>query len=167
MRLMGHRLLEILLIHRKYVLILVGETDLRLIVQMIEVTSAVKSKLLTVMNRLSASSDASAWTCHDFYEIIMHLSSLNLIQQRPCIPEAADYRRTYFHIVNGKFCLHHSVVCLKFRASDCLKRICRRILLLEQIICGTKRRLHHSAGYSKDNARTRTLLHRTVACAVF
>ena len=60
MRLMGHRLLEILLIHRKYVLILVGETDLRLIVQMIEVTSAVKSKLLTVMNRLSASSDASS-----------------------------------------------------------------------------------------------------------
>ena len=146
MRLMGHRLLEILLIHGKYILILMGETKLRLLIQAIEVLSAIKGKLLAVVNRLAAASHTSSWTCHDFHKIIMHLTTLNLIKQRTCISKTADYRCPDLHIINRKFCFSDTVIRLKFWASDRLKRICRRILLLEQIMGRAKGRLHNEIG---------------------
>ena len=45
--------------------------------------------MCTCIQWLSATHDTSASACHNFYEIIMNLSALNLLQQLVCICKAA------------------------------------------------------------------------------
>ena len=52
MCLMGHWRFKVFFIHRKYILILMGEPDIRVIIQIIKVTAAAKRQLFPVMDRL-------------------------------------------------------------------------------------------------------------------
>lgn len=80
MRLMGHWRFKVFFIHCKYILILMGEPDIRVIIQIIKVTAAAKRQLFPVMDRLPAAADTSSGTCHDLYEVIMYLAPLYLLQ---------------------------------------------------------------------------------------
>ena len=140
-----------------------GISDICILIQIIQILATLKRQLFAIMNRLSAASYASARTRHDFYEIILRLATLNLVNQCSRITQPTDCCRPHCHIIYLEDSFLHTIMLVKSGASDCLECICRWILALQQIICRTKCRFHYAAGCSKDHACSSTFLHRAVA----
>ena len=138
-------------------------SDICIHIQIIQILATLKRQLFAFMDRLSATSYASARTRHDFYEIILRLATLNLIDQCTRIAKSADCRCTNCHIIHLEDGFLYTPMLVKSGASDCLKCVCRWILALQQIICRTKCCFHYTAGCSEDHACSGAFLHRAVA----
>ena len=54
-----------------------GTADISILIQEIQVLSTLKGHFHTVMLRLSASANAAARACHDFYKFVMLFTTFN------------------------------------------------------------------------------------------
>ena len=86
-----HRCLKVLFVHLNDIWILMRESKVRIAIQIIQVLSTFKCALFAVVDRLSATTDASSRTCHNFYEVIVHFTGFDLANQFSCISKSADY----------------------------------------------------------------------------
>ena len=58
-----------------------GETDLCVLVKEVEVCTACVCKLFAVVDRLTASTDASARTGHNFHKVVVYFTVFNCFKQ--------------------------------------------------------------------------------------
>ena len=65
-----HRCLKVLFVHLNDIWILMRESKVRIAIQIIQVLSTFKRAFFAVMDRLSATTDASSRTCHNFYKVM-------------------------------------------------------------------------------------------------
>ena len=82
-------LLQVLAIQRYHVGVVVGLTQLALIIQLVQLLTQHAGTFLAVMNGLAAATHAAAGAGHDFYEIIMHLAGLQILDETASITKAA------------------------------------------------------------------------------
>ena len=76
------------------------KSEFKAFVQFIEFLASLKSKLLTVMDRLTAAADAASWTGHNLNKVIGNFSPLDFFQKIPCISKSAHNCCSYSNIVD-------------------------------------------------------------------
>ena len=79
MRLMGHRLSKEIAVDLPDIRVLMGIADICLCIQCIKFLSAYERQLLPIVDRLSASADTAARAGHDFHEVVVDLTALDLL----------------------------------------------------------------------------------------
>ena len=79
MRLMGHRLSKEITVDLPDIRVFMGIAQFCFCVQRIELSASRKCQLLAVVDRLSASSDTAARAGHDFHEVAVDLTALDLL----------------------------------------------------------------------------------------
>ena len=119
------------------------------------------------MDRLSASSDASAGACHNLDKIIMCFAAFNAVDQSSCIAKSAYRSRPYGNIIDPECCFLYTVICIKAFCSYSLECICRGILSFDKEVSTPESCLHNASRCSEDYAGSRSLPHRTVALSVY
>ena len=80
-----------------------GETDLCVLVKEVEVCTACVCKLFAVVDRLTASADASARTGHNFHKVIMYFAMLDCFKQFTYISKTTDNSSTDCSITDLDF----------------------------------------------------------------
>ena len=73
-----------------HVLILMGEPDLTVLVEEVQVFTAHTCKFFAVTDRLSAAADTAAGAGHDFYEVIRYIAAPDRLEEFSCVAEATD-----------------------------------------------------------------------------
>ena len=110
-------------VHLLDIFVLVREPHVCVFIQVIQRLSSVESHLLPVMDRLAASSHASAGTGHHLHEIIMDLPPLNPLDQVPGIHQAADGRSSHCDITDSEFRFLDPRILLESLASHPSERV--------------------------------------------
>ena len=143
------------------------ESKVRIAIQIIQVLSTFKCALFAVVDRLSATTDASSRTRHNFYKVIVHFTGFDLANQFSCISKSADYCSSHCNIINLEICFLNAVIFIESLASDCCKCLCRRILTFDDIVSRPKCRLHNSTGCTEDDSGSGSLMHRAVTLNIY
>ena len=83
-------LLKVFAIKGYHVGVVVGLAELALVIQLVQLLAQHAGTLLAVMNGLATAAHAAAGAGHDFYEVIMHLAGLQILDEAASITKAAD-----------------------------------------------------------------------------
>ena len=83
-------LFEVFTVEGYHIGVVVGLTQLALVIQLVQLLAQHAGTFLAVMNGLAAAAHAAAGAGHDFYEVIMHLAGLQILDEAASITKAAD-----------------------------------------------------------------------------
>ena len=142
-----------------------GETDLCVLVKEVEVCTACVCKFFAVVDRLTASADASSRTGHNFHKVVVYFPMFNCFKQFAYISKTTDNSSADRSITDLDFSFYNTR--LKGWTADDLKCIRIRVTSCYKIVCGTKCSFHNTAGSTEDNTGTGPLFHKRITFAVF
>ena len=142
----GERFLQILIVDFLYFRILVGETQIALGIQKIEILGADCSHLAAFVNRLSAAAYAAARTGHDFHKVIEDLAFAYCLDQPAGVSETADYGDFDGGASDVDGCFPPAV-----HAADAVECVRFRIFSGGHVVAGAERRFHDAAGGAEDH----------------
>ena len=109
------------------------------------------------MMRLTATTDATAGTCHDFNHVVFVVAVAYVLQQMAGIAQSVS--DTYFQLepVQIDACTANTVQTAHFLEVDVLQSLTRI-----DFIDGTQGGFHHTSGSSEDDTCSRRSSHRVV-----
>ena len=134
------------------------------LIQEVQVGSTVRCQFFSFMDRLSASTYTSAWTCHDFYKMIVYFSLLDRFHQISCILKSTHNCDIYRIASNLKLGFCPSVF---VHSTNLFKCIYFCILSCDQLIRRTQCRFHNSASCPKDHSCSGSLSKRSIKGSIF
>ena len=141
-----------ILVQLCHVLILMGEPDLTVFVEEVQVFTAHTCKFFAVTERLSAAADTAAGAGHDFYEVIRYIAAPDRLEEFSCVAEAADNGGADRGSVKVEVCFCECIILID--GTDVIKEIRVRIFAGQGMVSGSKCRLHDTAGCAEDDAGT-------------
>ena len=78
--------------------VVVGLTESAFFVEVVKFRPAAARELLAVMDGLAAATYATAWTCHNFHEVILHFACFDVIHQSTCIAQSTYSTSAYYSV---------------------------------------------------------------------